>query len=588
MDNMTTTHQDSNLPVRLSLRQLVKDETKRNAFLRAFKRITELPPDNPNSYWAIAGYHGEPFAKRMVPGNPKEVWGGYCQHNNVLFPTWHRRYLLRLEQALQTVCEDVMLPYWDETSDEALQYGLPEILTADTLPIDGKFVKNPLKSFTFPEGICCGEGDLEYRKAKGYETVRYPFSGIESPAKDKAIAAKHNGEVLKSKTDTVKALNHNIIDWLFGTKKLPGIKDHYASCLDASTYNAFSNITSAKVSYETALEEPHDSIHLAVGGYTSEGGQSFGKIQGANGDMGENETAAFDPVFFLHHCNVDRMFWIWQRRWGQTDSLDIEETDPVDPGTIPAKGQGPTPFQEPYQRLSMDTVLHPFQLPIGLPATSKDCVNIEKLGYRYSPGSFEDQASPTTKVVNTHIHKVSSLDDVTRIMKQEIKSSKERSLTAVGPEKLRVIFDISDIQEKESARPLQSGTGNWQFYISYFIKVHSINRDLYPGSFLVRAFYQSPKNMIGESAILDRWNAERCPNCQQHRVIDVVFDVSKVKMPMRPKIKDISVKAIFFDPKLGKHVEREIKAEKIYEGDEENMQPSLSFVAVYTREMIGY
>lgn len=30
---------------------------------------------------------------------------------------------------------------------------------------------------------------------------------------------------------------------------------------------------------------------------------------GSHGDMGENETAAFDPIFFFHHCNIDRMFW---------------------------------------------------------------------------------------------------------------------------------------------------------------------------------------------------------------------------------------------------------------------------------------
>jgi tyrosinase len=29
--------------------------------MRAWKGIKELPPDNPNSFFVIAGYHGEPF-----------------------------------------------------------------------------------------------------------------------------------------------------------------------------------------------------------------------------------------------------------------------------------------------------------------------------------------------------------------------------------------------------------------------------------------------------------------------------------------------------------------------------------------------
>lgn len=35
-------------------------------------------------------------------------------------------------------------------------------------------------------------------------------------------------------------------------------------------------------------------------------------IGGENGHMGHPSIAAFDPVFWLHHCNVDRIFAIWQ------------------------------------------------------------------------------------------------------------------------------------------------------------------------------------------------------------------------------------------------------------------------------------
>ena len=67
----------------------------------------------------IGGYHGEPF--RGAGWGNASYWGGYCNHGNVLFPTWHRAYLLRLEDALRSIpgCEDVTLPFWDETSDES-------------------------------------------------------------------------------------------------------------------------------------------------------------------------------------------------------------------------------------------------------------------------------------------------------------------------------------------------------------------------------------------------------------------------------------------------------------------------------------
>ncbi|WP_415872307.1 tyrosinase family protein [Burkholderia ubonensis] len=79
----------------------------------------------PNSFFLIGGFHGEPF--RGAGWGSSSYWGGYCNHGNVLFPTLHRVYLLRLEQALQSIpgCEQVMLPYWDETSDESLKHGIP-------------------------------------------------------------------------------------------------------------------------------------------------------------------------------------------------------------------------------------------------------------------------------------------------------------------------------------------------------------------------------------------------------------------------------------------------------------------------------
>jgi tyrosinase len=27
-------------------------------------------------------------------------------------------------------------------------------------------------------------------------------------------------------------------------------------------------------------------------------------------------TSPNDPIFFLHHANIDRIWWNWQQRWG--------------------------------------------------------------------------------------------------------------------------------------------------------------------------------------------------------------------------------------------------------------------------------
>jgi len=57
-------------------------------------------------------------------------------------------------------------------------------------------------------------------------------------------------------------------------------------------------------------QRPHNDIHLAVGGV----------INSTNGAMAEITTAAFDPVFWVHHANIDRMWAEWAskpgKRWG--------------------------------------------------------------------------------------------------------------------------------------------------------------------------------------------------------------------------------------------------------------------------------
>ncbi|HEY1932275.1 MAG TPA: tyrosinase family protein [Acetobacteraceae bacterium] len=49
---------------------------------------------------------------------------------------------------------------------------------------------------------------------------------------------------------------------------------------------------------------PHNAVHNYVGG---EG------ANGAFGDMTELATAAFDPIFFAHHGNLDRLWEIWRQ-----------------------------------------------------------------------------------------------------------------------------------------------------------------------------------------------------------------------------------------------------------------------------------
>jgi len=115
-------------------------------------------------------------------------------------------YLVRLEEALQSIpgCENVMLPYWDETDDYSLANGIPSCLTDETFKYaDGTVIPNPLVSFTFPVTITDNvssdqaNGGGLYTKEVGYTTVRYPYSGLVGTPQDqnRLPFIMHNGQL---------------------------------------------------------------------------------------------------------------------------------------------------------------------------------------------------------------------------------------------------------------------------------------------------------------------------------------------------------------------------------------------------------
>jgi tyrosinase len=457
------------------------------ALMRAWRGIKALPPTDPDSFFIIGGFHGEPF--RGAGAYNPNWWGGYCNHGNVLFPTWHRAYLNRLEDALRRIegCENVTLPYWDETSQASREKGVPWALTVEKFELDGELIENPLRSFTLNAPIVdqmasTDPAGADYSKPLGYTTVRYPLSGLVGPS-DKAATDKHNAQ-WPSVQGQIDALDTNIENWLGASITVNGkristtVADLYELCLDAPNYTVFSNLTSATQwskdhgAKVVPVEQPHNDIHLAVGGWDVPSAD-YSPIQGANGDMGENDTAALDPIFYFHHCFVDRMFWLWQQRHKSTDTFDVI---PAYPGTNSMDGGGqPTAGVAAGIWLTMDSPLAPFTTEVDgerRPTTSRDVINIEtQLGYTY-----EEMSSPAAPGV--------------------------RAAMTGGSAKA--------------------------------VHVEGIDRSKIRGSFLISAFAKidGKRYYVGSEAVLSRWHVEGCANCQTHLKARAVIGLHKFSPEM--------------------------------------------------------
>ncbi|HEV2812987.1 MAG TPA: tyrosinase family protein [Solirubrobacteraceae bacterium] len=442
------------------------DKKPLETVMRAWKGIKELDPSDPRSFFMLGGYHGEPF--RGAGWGSSAYWGGYCNHGNVLFPLWHRVYLYEIENALRSIpgCADVTLPFWDECSEDSLTQGVPWAFTNETFELDGATIPNPLRSYVFQRSIAdnISGDDPNYSKPAGYETVRYPYSGLVGTPEDQKKTAEHNKRW--TYPQAVQVLNKNVVAWLNqkivikGQTRGTGIHQEFLDCLEAPNYTVFSNTSSmaewnANGPHVVALESPHNHVHLAVGGCDVPN-YDASVIPDANGDMGENDTAGLDPIFFFHHCFIDRVFWLWQTKHGFTDDLPIM---PHYPGTNSVDNQGPTPGVPPNSWLSMDSPLEPFvksddgqkRFYVG-----RDAFNIEtQLGYRYGDGSLVEQAA-----------------------------APPAAAAADGPK----------------------------------VHVTGVDRGRIRGSFLIAAYVEDEgeKKLIGSHSVLSRWHVQGCANCQTH------------------------------------------------------------------------
>ncbi|HEX8095190.1 tyrosinase family protein [Jatrophihabitans sp.] len=67
-------------------------------------------------------------------------------------------------------------------------------------------------------------------------------------------------------------------------------------------------------------QTPHNDVHVAIGGL-----------------MGDPDTAAEDPIFWLHHANIDHLWWLWAQHHANPGApWDGKSFQFVDVGGVPA------------------------------------------------------------------------------------------------------------------------------------------------------------------------------------------------------------------------------------------------------------
>ncbi|CAG8552558.1 14450_t:CDS:2, partial [Dentiscutata heterogama] len=355
---------------RLDILDFYGNETYRPHFdllIQSYQAMYDRPHEDMRSFYQVAGIHGLPYKPYDgVTGDAHEYksskgrWGGYCHHGDSLFITWHRPYMLLFESLIVIEAKKIALqyhdsekekyveaakqlrhPYWDWADEKAIK-GVPEIFLIPEIEINTpngrKKVTNPLKSYTLPV-------DLSYPLEKGHNPWDKPHYIIPNITSDPFTPAGY---------PTIRYPNANYED------QNNILNADLSVTRGTQQINVSSGLPPPSAFFEsahfTSIETIHDAFHVVSGGL--------------GGHMAHVNTAAFDPLFFFHHINMDRLFALWQ---GVFPNSWISQN-------IDAGG---TYTEEMNTVIDENTDLTPFRKTKAEFWKSSDIRDIEKLGYTY-------------------------------------------------------------------------------------------------------------------------------------------------------------------------------------------------------------
>jgi hypothetical protein len=236
------------------------------------------------------------------------------------FLPWHREFLLRFEIALREFDSDVSLPYWDWPKDNSWQSDLWSFmggngdLNQNDKVTRGPFAYNPLLTILWSNGSVTATTTTAHEVGVGDSfqigaVVPSPYNGTFT-----ALAGTAgNTLVYALATDpgpaTVLGGTRWVLNILPNDETDPFLKRNPGSNPLEITENDVINLLKIN---------PYDKFPWEdVKGFRPdlEGGVHSTAHNWVGGSM-MTSCSPNDPVFWLHHCNIDRLWAQWQTRPG--------------------------------------------------------------------------------------------------------------------------------------------------------------------------------------------------------------------------------------------------------------------------------
>lgn len=218
---------------------------------RAIGQLQQRPSTDPTSWEYQAAVHGKAGINEG-PGSQQDPFLGQCQHSTWFFLPWHRMYLYYFEQIVAAEVAKLGGP---------ADWALPYWNYCDTSDPDALKLPEAFRNPTLPDG-----------------STNYLYVEDRGPNTNEGAPIIQSDAVALDKVLPQPGFSGTWPKGGFGGFQTDGANH------DGGTF------------YQDSVEsQPHNHVHVDVGGW-----------------MGDPDTAALDPIFWLHHSNIDRLWEVWR------------------------------------------------------------------------------------------------------------------------------------------------------------------------------------------------------------------------------------------------------------------------------------
>lgn len=283
----------SGLRVRRNAKSLSPEEKRAFTDAVLALKATPSPWDSSlSTYDQFVAWHRDAFACDVMSA-----------HMGPAFFPWHRQFLLLFEEQLRAVDPSVTVPYWDWTVDDEVgsYLWLDDFMGGDGDPEqDYAVTTGPFRKGAWEVTIFDEEDD-----------ERKPFLmrhlGVGKLAPDLPTAAQVEKGLSIGTYDTAP--------WSEMSDPATSFRNYMEGWRDCEPMSCAAD--PADFPKCPGSHDMHNRVHLWVSGEFSFAHEGLHETKDEPlGTMAMNSSPN-DPVFFLHHANVDRLWTVWMQRHGQ-------------------------------------------------------------------------------------------------------------------------------------------------------------------------------------------------------------------------------------------------------------------------------